>query len=85
MVVAWFEDEAGTIGIDGGSSCGGAGFVTSADVEDRQDPLAIFHDFLRRQIQFEFAIPHGCHSTFELSRIGKPKADAPHAYTLHPG
>ena len=84
-MVPRFELEACAIGIDGGASGGGCGFVARADVENRQNPLAIFHDFLRRQVQFEFVIPHGCHSTFELPRIGKPKADAPHAYTLHPG
>lgn len=84
-VVTRFKNEAGSIRIDGGARSGGGGFVCGADIENCEDPFAIFDDFFWRQVQFEFAIPHGSNSTFELPRVGKPKADAPHAYTLHPG
>ena len=84
-VIARFEHEACAVGIDGGASCGRGGFVARSDVENGQDPLAILDDFFWRQVQLELAIPHGSDSTFELPRVGKPKADAPHAYTLHPG
>ena len=56
-----------------------------SNVEDGQHPLAILDDFFWRQVQFELAIANGGDSTLELPRVGKPKADAPHAYTLHPG
>lgn len=59
--------------------------MTSTHVENGQHPLAVFDDFLWWQLELELAISHGGNLMLELLRVGKPIADAPHAYTLHPG